>query len=119
MTQLKKNAYSVLSHGPAAVGDTRIWYLLSRATGKGYRRDLERGVRPPAQKLLCSLEQMTATRVEQREKKEWARVCWECSEMECLRWWPGTIWRGTDEIRHFGQQEESVQGHRCGEEGNV
>lgn len=86
---------------------------------EGIQERSREGCKTPAKKLLCSLEQMTATRVEQREKKEWARVCCECSEMEDLRWWPGTIWRGTDEIRHFGQQEESVQGHRCGEEGNV
>lgn len=51
------------------MGDTRIWHLPSRARGKGYRRHLESDVRPQLKKLLCHLEQMTATRVEEREKK--------------------------------------------------
>ena len=46
----------------------------------------------PAKKLLCSLEEMTATRVEEMEKKEWVGVCCECLELEDPRW-PGRMGR--------------------------
>lgn len=55
-----------------------------------------------AKKLLRSLEQMIATGVQERERKEWARVSWEDFRgggSEVARRIERTL-RETDEIRH-------------------
>lgn len=58
MTYSKKNAWCGFNHGPAAMGNSKIYYLSSRAMGKKgrHRKDLESSVRPESTRLFCHLQ---------------------------------------------------------------